>query len=254
MTVIEALLLGILQGITEFLPISSSGHLVLGQRLLGVDTPGLLFEVVVHLGSLLSIIVVFRAYLLELLFSWRTAATRQLVMTVVIATIPAVLVGVFLNGVVNSAFDSIKITGGALVFTGATLIATVLIKRGQHPVTVKRGTLIGIAQALAITPGISRSGITISAALFLGIDATTAARFSFLLALPAIAGAGLLTAVDLAGSHQTLVIDSGLLVGFLSSFVVGIAALKLLLNTLSSGKFHWFGIYCLGLGILTLFS
>ena len=162
--------------------------------------------------------------------------------------------GLFLDEAVSAAFENVKVTGVALLFTGLTLISTKWIKRTGQPLKLKNGILIGIAQALAITPGISRSGITISMALFLGIDATTAARFSFLLALPAIAGAGILTALDITGGSQMVSIDFPLVLGFISSFIVGIVALKLLLNTLSSGKFHWFGVYCLVLGLLTLIS
>ncbi|MFH1850730.1 MAG: undecaprenyl-diphosphate phosphatase [Candidatus Neomarinimicrobiota bacterium] len=252
MTIFEALLLGILQGITEFLPISSSGHLVLGEHLLGVITTGLVFEVAVHLGTLCSIIYVFRDDLLELLRSLRTAATWRLILTIVIGTIPAVVVGLGFKDRIEAAFDSIQLVGAALMVTGLLLILTRWAReRGCTPGPLN-GFIIGLAQALAILPGISRSGSTISMALFLGISGEQAARFSFLLAIPAILGAGVLHALDIAATGTAASITPAVLTGFLSSLAVGIVALKFLLRTLKSGRFHWFGIYCLAVGLLTL--
>lgn len=254
MNLLEAILLGILQGLTEFLPISSSGHLVLAEHLLGVTTPGLLFEVVVHLGSLFSILIVFRKDLLDLLQSLGTKQTQHFILTIIVGTIPAVLVGLLFKGWFESAFNDIMLVAGALLFTGFTLIITRFIKPRGIELTIPIGLAIGIAQAMAITPGISRSGITITTALFLGIAGPQAARFSFLLAIPAIIGAGLLMSLDLYSTGLGEILTLSMIVAFFSSLLVGIIALKWLMKTLRSSQFHWFGVYCLLIGLVTLIS
>ncbi len=254
MNIIEAILLGVLQGITEFLPISSSGHLVIGQRLLGISTPGLTFEIAVHLGSLLSIVFVFWKDLIGILTSLRDYSTQKLILAIIVGTLPAVLVGLYLMDAVEAAFTSLTVVGIALLITGTALIFSRWSKTITNTVSPFSGLLIGVAQALAITPGISRSGATITTALFLGVDRSTAARFSFLLAIPAIIGAGLLQILDLFQNGNQALWNGAVWIGFISSFLTGIVALKILLSTLKSGKFHWFGVYCLLVGLLTLFS
>ncbi len=254
MDILDAFLLGTLQGITEFLPISSSGHLVLVENLLGVTTPGLLFEVVVHLGSLISILFVFHKDLRDIISTLADAQTKHLIVVIIIATIPAVLVGLVFKSWFEAAFSNIMLVGSTLLFTGFTLLITGFVRPRNTKLTLIKGLLIGIAQSLAITPGISRSGLTIATALFLGIDGTRAAQFSFLLAIPAIFGAGLLTSLDLVTIEASEIFPIPLMIAFSSSLLVGIIALKWLLKTLRSGKFHWFGIYCLLIGLVTLFS
>ena len=254
MNLLEAILLGILQGLTEFLPISSSGHLVLAEHLLGVTTPGLLFEVVVHLGSLFSILIVFRKDLLDLLQSLGTKQTQHFILTIIVGTIPAVLVGLLFKGWFESAFNDIMLVAGALLFTGFTLIITRFAKPRGIELTIPIGLVIGFAQSIAITPGISRAGITITIALFLGIAGSKAARFSFLLAIPAIIGAGLLMGLDLYSTGFGEILTLSMIVAFFSSLLVGIIALKWLMKTLRSSQFHWFGVYCLLIGLVTLIS
>ena len=250
MTLIEATILGIIQGFTEFLPISSSGHLVLGQAILGIEQPGNEFEILVHLGTLASVLVVFFDDIKSLLFSLTSKKTQTFILFILIGTLPAVIVGLGFKDLLDSLFENVAAVGGALIFTGVVLYASSSAKRQNKDHSYMTAILIGCAQAVAIIPGISRSGMTISAALFLGLSSKEAARFSFLLAIPAISGAGLLTALDVGdGFHLPFMVAAA---GIFSSFVVGVVALKWLLGWLEKGKFHYFGIYCFGVGLITL--
>tara|TARA_B100000029_G_scaffold5075_3_gene5707 strand:+ start:1201 stop:1959 length:759 start_codon:yes stop_codon:yes gene_type:complete len=250
MTFIEATILGIVQGFTEFLPISSSGHLVLGQAILGIDQPGNEFEILVHLGTLASVLVVFSEDIKTLLFSLTSKKTQTFILFILIGTLPAVVVGLGFKDLLESLFENVMAVGGALMFTGMVLYGSSLVHRRDKDHTFLTAISIGCAQAVAIIPGISRSGMTISAALFLGLSSKEAARFSFLLAIPAISGAGLLTALDLEGTFPLSPTVS--IAAFLSSFVVGVVALKWLLGWLEQGKFHYFGFYCFVAGLITL--
>ena len=251
MTLLEAIFLGIIQGITEFLPISSSGHLVLGQHYLGLNVPGNMFEIVLHLGTMISVIVVFRKDLVKLLRSLKEKNTQQYILAIIFGTLPAAIAGLLFKDQIVSIFDNVQMVSLALIITGIVLLSTRLMLTKNAPFKFGSGIIIGMAQAIAIIPGISRSGFTIAAGLILGMRRAEIAKFSFLLSIPAITGAGILTFLDIgeaASSGLTLPI---LLAGFFTSFLVGIAALYWLLSWLKSGKFHWFGIYCLGLGLIT---
>ena len=252
MTIIEAIILGIIQGLTEFLPISSSGHLVLSQVILGIQIPGNDFEVLLHIGTLCSILVVFNNDIKNILFTLSSKETQRFILMIFVGTIPAVIIGLGFKDEIEKLFDNIIVVGFALVFTGITLIASFYSKSGNKKNTIIKACLIGVAQAIAIIPGISRSGITISFALFLGLNARQAARFSFLLAIPVISGAGILMATDLRDGFS-LDIYTGIS-GLLTSFFVGVIALKWLLAWLEGGKFHYFGIYCFVIGILTIIA
>ena len=247
MDFLDALILGILQGITEFLPVSSSGHLVLGQKLLGINVPGNAFEVILHIGTLMSILVVFWPDIQRLLSDIKDYHTRTYIFTLLLGTIPAIIVGLSLKDQIALMFDNAHSVALGLIVTGIILISSKWFLNKKLDLTLVKGFSIGLAQALAIIPGISRSGATICTGLMMGLSAEEAARFSFLLAIPAIAGAGILTAMDI--EKISLGMDV-MVVGLLSSFLVGWAALKLLLNLLKTGKFHWFGVYCLLLGII----
>ena len=251
MTILEATILGIIQGITEFLPISSSGHLVLGQAILGIDQPGNEFEILVHLGTLASVLVIFFDDIKSLILSLASKRTQIFIMYILIGTLPAVGIGLGFKDLIDSLFENVTAIGGALIFTGVVLFGSSFANRQDKEHSFLISILIGCVQAVAIIPGVSRSGMTISAALFLGLSPKEAARFSFLLAIPAIAGAGLLTALDVSGGFQLPI--SIALVGIISSFSVGVVALKWLIGWLEQGKFHYFGIYCLAVGLITLF-
>ena len=251
MTIFEATLLGIIQGLTEFLPISSSGHLVIGQKMLGISIAGNVFEVVVHLGTLGSVLIIFWPDILQLIKSLKSATTQKYIIALAIGTLPAMIIGLLFNDVIIEAFENIRIVAITLMITGIILVSTRFITTKLKDISISHGLLIGIAQALAIVPGISRSGVTISLGMHLGIAPEKAAKYSFLLAIPAIAGAGLLTGLDLVESSEPTLPLSVLIVGFLSSLLVGWISLKWLLVLIRSGKFHWFGVYCMLIGLLS---
>ena len=252
MDIIDALILGSLQGMTEFLPVSSSGHLVLGQHFMGLSLPGNFFEVLVHLGTLCSVLVVFRTEILKLIQSIKSAESKIMLSALVIGTIPAVLIGLSMKDKISHLFENPLAVSFSLILTGIWLVMTKWFVNQQSNINLKNGFLIGCAQAIAIIPGISRSGATIGVAMLLGISPEKAAKFSFLLAIPAIAGAGLLTAIDIDPALVSSLSSGTIIVAFFSSFLVGWAALTWLLKLISKGQFHWFGLYCMVIGILTL--
>ncbi len=251
MTFFDSITLGIIQGLTEFLPISSSGHLVLGQSFLGINQTGNEFEILVHMGTLTSILYVFFNDIRELLLSIKSIKTQRYIFFIFIATVPAVVVGFGLKDIIETFFDNLFVVGLALIFTGFILLVSSYFRKIDIKQNYFHSFIIGIAQAIAIIPGISRSGMTISCALFFGINPKQAARFSFLLAIPVITGAGLLLLLDLNNSFQLE--PSIALGGFISSFLIGVMSLKWLIGLLENGKFHYFGLYCITIGICTLY-
>tara|TARA_B110000014_G_scaffold117220_1_gene80469 strand:- start:3697 stop:4452 length:756 start_codon:yes stop_codon:yes gene_type:complete len=251
MQYIDTLILAILQGLTEFLPISSSGHLVIGQKLLDIDLPGNAFEVVLHIGTLMSVVTVFRVELKTLLFNLNDSSNRYYISAIAIGTIPALLVGLLLKDYILLIFDNIRFVSVSLVFTGVMLITSKFIIKRNVKLTLFIGIVIGLAQAVAIIPGISRSGTTICMGVLMGLSASEAAKFSFLLSIPVIIGAGLLTAMNIETIPFGLDI---ILLGILFSYLVGWISLKWLLTILSTGKLYWFGVYCLIIGLFVYMS
>ena len=251
MTLIDTIILGALQGITEFLPISSSGHLVLGQALLGIEIPGNAFEVVTHLGTLLSVFCVFWKDIISLVSKINHKESQKYLSFIVFGSLPAIVVGLVGKKMISDVFDSVNLVSSALMFTGLVLFLSQKLKSGSNPISLRNGFMIGLAQAVAIIPGISRSGMTITIAMAMGISGKEAAKFSFLLAIPAISGAGLLTALDTSFSLISIPYMF-LFSAFLSAFIVGYFSLKWLLGLLESGRFHLFGYYCIFVGLLTL--
>ena len=251
MQYIDTLILAILQGLTEFLPISSSGHLVIGQKLLDIDLPGNAFEVVLHIGTLMSVVTVFRVELKTLLFNLNDSSNRYYISAIAIGTIPALLVGLLLKDYISLIFDNIRFVSVSLVFTGVMLITSKFIIKRNVKLTLFIGIVIGLAQAVAIIPGISRSGTTICMGVLMGLSASEAAKFSFLLSIPVIIGAGLLTAMNIETIPFGLDI---ILLGILFSYLVGWISLKWLLTILRTGKLYWFGVYCLMIGLFVYMS
>ncbi len=253
MNIFEAIILGIVQGLTEFLPISSSGHLVIGQKLLGISIPGNAFEVVVHVGTLCSVLIVFWPDILRLLKSIKSSTTQKYIIAILLGSLPVVIIGLVFKDAITGAFENIRIVAITLMITGLVLLSTKYLNTKQKDVSIGKGIMIGIAQALAIIPGISRSGSTISIGMYLGIAPEKAAKFSFLLAIPVIAGAGLITGLDIMESNEPALHMSILLGGFISSLIVGWISLKWLLVLIKYGKFYWFGVYCIIVSLLCWF-
>ncbi len=255
MSLLEALILGVVQGATEFLPVSSSGHLVMGQTLLGVSVPGVGFEVVVHLATLLSVVLVYRSRLLELAggcLAGRADSWRY-VGLLVLATLPAVAVGLGLGGYLEGLFERPAVAGGSLLVTGAFLwTARWALARGSSGTPgAWIALLMGVAQAFAIIPGISRSGATVVAGLWAGVDGEEAAAFSFLMAVPAILGAAVLEAPEMV-EGGTGMGTGPLLLGAGAAALTGILAIRTFVATLRRRSFHRFGPYCLAAGALFL--
>ena len=251
MTLLEAITLGVIQGLTEFLPISSSGHLVLGQYVLDVKLKGNSFEIVTHLGTLVSVLCIFWKEILSLTLDITDKNNRKYIFYLILGTIPAVVIGFGAKSYISELFESVQLVSIALMVTGLILFFSKKVKNNSLQIDAKKAFLIGITQAIAIVPGISRSGITICTALALGMSGKNAAKFSFLLAIPVISGAGLLLTLD-PQSGITFIPLSSLIVAFMSSFIIGYICLKWLLNLLESGKFHFFGYYCFMIGLIVL--
>ena len=246
MQYIDTIILATLQGLTEFLPISSSGHLVIGQRLLNINLPGNAFEVVLHLGTLMSVLTVFRGEIKAIIFNLSDSSNQYYIFALVFGTIPALLVGLLLRDSISLIFDDIRFVSLSLICTGIMLITSKFIVKRNVKLTLFIGLLIGLAQAAAIIPGISRSGATICMGILMGLSAPKAARFSFLLSIPVIIGAGLLTAINI----KTIPFGFDIvLLGIFFSYLVGWISLKWLLTILNSGKLYWFGVYCLIIGL-----
>jgi undecaprenyl-diphosphatase len=250
----QGILLGLVQGLTEFLPVSSSGHLVLAERLVGFQPQGVFFEIAVHVATLLSVFIAYRHRIGELIRglasggrdSWRYAGLLLL------ASLPAAVAGVLLRDYFERSFHSLPALGWQFLLTAALLWSTrwALPKATGTRVSATQALLIGVAQAVAIVPAISRSGATIAVALWCGLAAAPAAEFSFLMSIIVIAGSGLLEARHIpAGSHP---FTPALLGAFLAAMFSGIWAIRFLVRLLQRQRFHVFAPYCAALGVLCI--
>ncbi|MCB0480954.1 MAG: undecaprenyl-diphosphate phosphatase [Flavobacteriales bacterium] len=259
MTILEALILGIIQGLTEFLPVSSSGHIEIGKAILGV-TPSdpLLFSVVVHAATALSTIIIFRddiLMLVRLLFEkeWWNAG-RQYILYIIISMVPAVLVGLFYKDEIESLFNNnVLLVGMMLIITALLLFMTTMVKKKRGPIGYFNSAIIGIAQAIAILPGISRSGATIATALLLGVEKTRAARFSFLMVIPVILGAMAKDLMDMdtsVAASETEIMP--LVVGFIAAFVTGLAACTWMIQLVKKSRLVYFAVYCFVIGVVAI--
>lgn len=257
MDIIQALILGIVQGITEFLPISSSGHLVLGEEILGLKVDELKsFDVVVHVGTLVAIFIYFWkdfVKLLKSLFDKSQKQEHKLILYLVLATIPAVLIGLTLEDQIDSMFRNKVAVGIMMAIVGLYFFITeYLSKQKNSKITLPKAILIGIAQAVALIPGVSRSGSTIATGVLLGIDRVKAARFSFLLGSIAITGAGILTGVKVVKDNLFIPDTSILLVGFFASVISGLLSVAFLMKFLKKYPLWIFSIYLFIIAVLAL--
>lgn len=264
MNIVTAILMGILQGLTEFIPVSSSGHLVLAQHFLGVgENSDILFELFMHLGTLLAVLIYFRKILMELLrslFSWRHSVygenhrkNRNLIRYLLIATLATGVFYYFMNDVLRDVYNQPLLVAVLLLFTGAFIFVSDYLKDTGIPgsnMGFYRSIIIGLAQGIAILPGISRSGATITAALATGIKRRDAAQISFLLSIPAILAANLgeldaFMALDVSQIYNYLA-------GFVFSFGIGYLVIAFLINLIENGHLKYFSYYCWLVGTLSI--
>lgn len=249
---ITIIILGLVQGLTEFLPVSSSGHLVFMEHFLNFRQTGVFFDVLLHFGTAFSVLFVFYKRVLQLLksfFTWKKDEDFFLCLYIIIANIPVGLIGITGMDKYFKTLFSINIVPYTLILTGFMMIATKFIKTGEENFNTGKSIITGIFQCLAITPGISRSGSTIFAALLGKVSPVKAFEFSFLLSLPVIFGAALKEFIEV---KDTVSFNPMFIAGFFVSFISGIFALRFLKRFVIKGKLHFFGIYCLVIGIILI--
>jgi undecaprenyl-diphosphatase len=247
-------ILGIIQGLTEFLPVSSSGHLVIFQTLLNVPY-SIAFDVVVHLATALAVMVYFWRDILEILNPKSEIRTKKLLLYLIIGTIFTGILGITFKDFFESLFSSLLAVGGFLILTGIIIVLAEWAgkgKRSLEEMNIWDAVLIGLAQGCAIAPGLSRSGTTISASLARNIDRTLAARFSFLLSIPAILGAGLIETKEIIQAGTTGIGLWPLALGFAAAFVSGWIAIKIFMNIIQRTSIRVFAYYCFIAGIIIL--
>uniref|UniRef100_UPI00405661EC undecaprenyl-diphosphatase UppP n=1 Tax=Candidatus Electronema sp. TaxID=2698783 RepID=UPI00405661EC len=267
MTLLQAFVLGLVQGLTEFIPVSSSGHLVLVPHLLGWHFPkeqAFVFDVLVQMGTLVAVLVYYRQDLTAITATFlRGLARRQpfaeadarMGWLLILATLPAVVIGLLCKDLIEQAFASPKMTGVFLLCTaGLLLIAELTGRRSRtlKEIGWKDSLWIGFSQALALLPGVSRSGATLAGGMTRHLDRPSAARFSFLMSVPVMIGAGVLAVKDLLGLHNVSEFLPPLLVGFLTAMISGYIAIRWLISYLSRHSLHVFAGYCAVLGLATI--
>lgn len=257
----EALILGLIQGLTEYLPVSSSGHLAIGQAIFGMENgeENLMFTVAVHVATVLSTIVILWSeidWIFRGLFKFELNAETKYVLNILVSMIPVGIVGLFFKDQVEAIFGSgLLVVGCCLLITASLLIFSYLAKpRQKEKISWKDALIIGIAQAIAVLPGVSRSGSTIATGLLLGNKKESLAQFSFLMVIPPILGEALLDILKMAkGENVTGSIETfPLMVGFVAAFLAGCFACKWMINIVKRGKLIYFGIYCAIVGVVTI--
>lgn len=257
----EALILGLIQGLTEYLPVSSSGHLAIGQAIFGMENgeENLMFTVAVHVATVLSTIVILWSeidWIFRGLFKFELNAETKYVLNILVSMIPVGIVGLFFKDQVEAIFGSgLLVVGCCLLITASLLIFSYFAKpRQKEKISWKDALIIGIAQAIAVLPGVSRSGSTIATGLLLGNKKESLAQFSFLMVIPPILGEALLDVLKMAkGENVTGSIETfPLMVGFVAAFLAGCFACKWMINIVKRGKLIYFGIYCAIVGVVTI--
>jgi undecaprenyl-diphosphatase len=256
--ILDAIILGIIQGLTEFLPVSSSGHLELGKAILGdnsVPEESLLFTVILHFATALSTIVVFRKDVWEIisgLFQFKWNEESQFSVKIIISMLPAVFVGLFFEEQLEAFFGgNIRFVGFMLLITAVLLYFADKAKDTDKKVSFSTAFIVGISQAIAMLPGISRSGATISTSVLLGVDKSKAARFSFLMVVPLIFGK---IAKDLLSGDLTFNGENNVAMGagFIAAFIAGLAACTWMIKLVRKSKLSYFAIYCLIVGLIAI--
>lgn len=242
MNFISAIILGIVQGVTEFLPISSSGHLVLVREYLNFEQPGVLFEVILHIGTTLAVVWYMRDKLLKL--------TLNEVKLMVVATIPAAVIGVLLREQLEALFSLVKLVGITFLVSAYMSYKVDKFSGKKENIDLLDAFVIGVFQAIAIIPAISRSGATIYAGTKLNIDKKRAAEFSFLISIPAIIGANIVEFITHGGDGDFSPVLG--LVGLTAAFISGLAAINFLLTMLTQNKFKYFSYYLIIIGVITI--
>lgn len=247
MSSIEAIILGLIQGLTEFLPVSSSGHLTIAKALFGIETSDLSFEIAVHAATVLATVVVFRKEILRLLqglFKFKYNDETKYILMICVSMIPVFVVGMFFKDYVEDLFGSgLIIVAIGLSITACLLFLSDHIGRRNEEISFKSAFWMGVAQAVAVIPGLSRSGSTIATGLMCGVRKESVAQFSFLMVMVPILGEAFL---DLVGGDaaDSLVGGSQLLLGFVSAFISGLFACKFMIAVVRRAKLKWFAIYC----------
>lgn len=261
MTTLEAFLLGMVQGLTEFLPVSSSGHIQIGAYLFGINPKeNLLFTILVHGATVLATIIVFHkeiARIIRNVLKFEDNADTRFVLNIGISMIPILIVGLFYKEEVEEFFSrSVIFVASMLMITGILLAATYFLKTFNNTgnVTPMKAFIIGLAQAFAVLPGISRSGATIATAMILGVEKEQATKFSFLMVIVPILGATLLEVIDIIQNPgiATGISTPALIVGFLSALVFGVLACRWMITIVRNGKLIYFAVYCFALATFIL--
>ena len=261
MTWFEALILGLVQGLTEYLPVSSSGHLAIGQALFGMNdgADNLMFTVAVHVATILSTIVILWSeidWILKGLFKFKLNDETKYVLNIIVSMIPVGVVGLLFKDQVEEIFGSgLLVVGCCLLITAALLTFSYYAKpRQKEHISMKDAFIIGLAQAVAVLPGVSRSGATIATGLMLGNKKESLAQFSFLMVIPPILGEALLDIMKMVKGENVMGgIDTlPVIVGFVAAFLAGCVACKWMINIVKRGKLIYFGIYCAIVGVVTI--
>lgn len=252
MTILEAIILGVLQGFTEFLPVSSSGHLLLLQRVFGIEEGLLTFSIVVHIATLIPVLFVYYNRIKSLVAN----PFQKLTLLLILGTLPTVVAALLFSDLIDRLFTGNYLAFGFII-TGAALIITDRYKAGSKTVeqmTKKDALFIGLAQAIAIMPGVSRSGSTLVGAIFRDMDRKSAINFSFLLSIPAIAGAAVLEIMQILSGYTELefLFTAPVIIGFFAAMISGYFAIKLMLKIVAASKLSYFAYYLIAVALLIL--
>lgn len=259
MGVFEALILGIVQGLTEFLPVSSSGHIELGKAILGTQEVGIDFTVLVHVATALASVLIFRKDIAELLqgmLEFRYNDSWEYSFKLILASVPVAIVGLVFKDDVEALFQGrLSLVGSMLLITAGLLLFTTFVKGTGKSIGWHHALIIGLAQMCAVMPGISRSGATIAVALLMQVDRAKAAKFSFLMVLIPIFGQALLDGIDIYQDPSLWSLSLGVTVaGFVAAFISGLFACTAMLKIVQNGKLYYFSAYCLVVGLVAIFA